>query len=59
MGMLQSAIIELEMLERTNNETAYEQLLDRAKKILQGVGTLLEYLVNPNNPPDGSFQSLA
>ncbi len=59
MGMLQSTVIDLERLERTNNQTEYEQSLDRANRVLQGVKVLIEYMLHPDNPPDGIFQNLA
>ena len=59
MGMLQSAIAELELLEITDAQEEYEQSLDRANRILQGVKALIEYMLNPNNPSDGSFRSVS
>ena len=59
MGMLQSTLAELDMFERTDHQTEYEQSLDRANRIQQGVKVLIEYMLRPNNPPAGSFQSIA
>jgi hypothetical protein len=60
MSMMESTVSDLEMWERKRNRTEYDQSLERANRILQGIKVLIDHLLNPDNVPcDGEFQSLA
>ena len=59
MVMLEFTVRDLEIWERAKNQIEYDQSLDRANRILHGIRILTEYMLHPDNPPDGSFQSVA
>ena len=60
MSMIESTISDLEMWERKKDSPEYDQTLDRANTILQGIRVLIEHMLNPGSVPcDGEFQSLA
>ena len=45
-GMLESCLNEMEMWERTKDITKYNQSLDQASKLLEGISTLINQMLD-------------